>query len=154
MLMISLGSYDGAGGIAIQSDGKVVLAGQTCDIFTACSAALVRLTSTGELDTTFSGDGIQTDDFGYTRVIVNDVTMQAGKIIVVGTTGASALIARYTTAGDLDTTFSTDGIVTTDWAGGDDSYASIAYKNSRLYVIGTSNTYDLIPRFCVAVYLP
>lgn len=154
ILMISLGSYDGASGIAIQSDGKVVLAGQTCDIYTACSAALVRLTSTGELDTTFSGDGIQTDDFGFTRVTIKDLTIQAGNIIIAGTIGASALIARYTTAGDLDTTFSTDGIVTTDWAGGDDSYASIAFKNSRLYVTGTSNTYDLNARLCVAVYLP
>ena len=54
-----LGGTDDGQGVAIQADGKIVVAGGSGGNF-----ALARYTAAGGLDTSFSGDGLQTTDFG------------------------------------------------------------------------------------------
>jgi uncharacterized delta-60 repeat protein len=115
---------------------------------------ILRFTSTGDLDHTFSNDGILTDALGLAKPWLIDVALQSGNIVVVGSTGeGNALVARFTSAGDIDTTFSTDGIVTTDW-GGNDLYTAVKFKNARIYVTGMSMTTSFVRRFIVAAYLP
>ena len=107
----SPGTREEANGVAIQSDGKIVVVGHTPvadDDF-----AVARYNPNGTLDTTFSGDGKQTTDFGgYEQA--NAVAIQSnGKIVVVGysannstTQGAAFALARYNPNGSLDTSFS------------------------------------------------
>ena len=109
--------------IALQGDGKILLAGNMTDAaFSANLAdfAIVRLNTDGTLDNSFSGDGKQTTDFGLLRedrghaiVVQND-----GRIVAAGFTnfnGAYAFaLARYNTDGTLDNSFSGDGKVITD----------------------------------------
>src|SRR5262245_693658 len=63
VLATNLGGIDTAAGVAIQSDGKIVVVGTTAsgvlDEF-----AVVRYNPDGSLDLTFDGDGKQT--FGFT----------------------------------------------------------------------------------------
>src|SRR2546428_5353290 len=54
------GGNDEAQAVAIQPDGKILLAGFNC---------IVRLTPTGGLDKTFSGDGRQTLSFSSIRPV-------------------------------------------------------------------------------------
>jgi uncharacterized delta-60 repeat protein len=66
----------------------------------------------GSLDPTFDGDGRVTLDLGSAQEGAVDVAVQPdGKIVVLGTTGTSGVLARYTSTGALDTTFDSDGVL-------------------------------------------
>jgi uncharacterized delta-60 repeat protein len=76
--------------------------------------AVLRYTTAGALDTTFSSDGKVTAAIGADHDAANGVAVQAdGKIVVAGFAyfgGSQDLaLARFTTAGALDTTFGTGG---------------------------------------------
>jgi uncharacterized delta-60 repeat protein len=116
-----VGAWDCARAVAIQADGKIVVAGDASGDF-----ALVRYNADGTLDTWFSGDGkVVTDlggwDYGHAMAIGAD-----GNIVIAGTSDALFALARYNVDGTLDTSFSDDGKQTTDFgasaydASGDD----------------------------------
>jgi uncharacterized delta-60 repeat protein len=66
----------------------------------------------GALDTTFNTSGAATLDFGNGTDSVSDLALQSdGKVVVVGPSGSGFGIARYTTAGALDTTFASSGFI-------------------------------------------
>ena len=96
--------------MALQSDGKIVVAGQAAD----ADFAVARYNPDGTLDTTFNGTGKVTTDFSGGVDSGNGVALQAdGKIIVVGesTHGSrhDLALARYNTNGSLDTSFGQAG---------------------------------------------
>ena len=114
---------DQATGVAIQSDGKIVLGG-----FAQVSAtgdfdfAAARLTTDGELDTSFSTDGKKTIPFnqgGSDNDIANGVVIQTdGKIVLFGhalrtdPANTDFAVARLDEDGQLDTSFATGGLKT------------------------------------------
>ncbi len=120
---------EGAFGIDLQVDGKILVAGFSGFASTTGSGfALVRYNTNGSLDKNFDQDGrVITynlgsggDDVGYS------VTLQAdGKILVAGSSwsgfsmGAirdlNFALARYNIDGSLDSTFSGDGKLTTSF---------------------------------------
>jgi len=99
----------------------------SCLLFLACAALFIAppkaAAQAGQLDPTFGQGGIVTTDFGLG--FVNDlaaafaVAIQPdGKIVVCGSSPTAigaplATLARYNTNGSLDTSFGTNGIVTT-----------------------------------------
>lgn len=100
------GSTDEVTDMSLQTDGKVVVLGDTTAGF-----GLVRLTASGAPDTSFGTLG------AVSSAAVSDargVAVQAdGKVVVAGRSAASdgsLVVARYTTTGGLDTTFDTDGV--------------------------------------------
>lgn len=113
---------DRAYGVAVQGDGKIVLAGQARRSSSDESDfAVARLTASGTLDTTFSGDGLQTIAFsaGAMREVAQSLVLQSdGRIVLAGsvqrdTNGDHDFgIARLTVTGGLDATFSGDGLQT------------------------------------------
>jgi uncharacterized delta-60 repeat protein len=126
MQFTDFGATDKVDDIAIQADGKIVAVGERRVFNSHSKFAVARYNTDGSLDTTFSGDGIDTIDFSdedenaYARgvAIQND-----GKIVVAGHASLPLengyvniviAVVRYNTNGSLDTTFSEDGIVTTD----------------------------------------
>ena len=81
----------------------------------------------GDLDPTFGSAGYVTTPFGAgTDDTANAVTVDgSGRLVVAGRSGTPPsaydfAVARYTTTGALDTTFSDDGRVTTSIGSGDD----------------------------------
>ena len=112
------GTSEGASDIAVQTDGKIVLAGTR-----NLSAFIVaRLMATGSLDTSFGGSGIATTSFDpIGPSMANAIALQNdGKIVVAGyghrpnsAFGDFALV-RWNTDGSLDTSFDDDGKVTTN----------------------------------------
>src|SRR5688572_20208238 len=115
----SIGAYsDVARSLMLQSDGKLIAAGFSTDGSFMGDFALARYTSNGTLDASFSGDGIETftigsgDDLGYASALQSD-----GRILIAGHSWNGSnydfAIARVTTNGTLDNTFSTDGKQTT-----------------------------------------
>jgi uncharacterized delta-60 repeat protein len=101
--------------IATQADDKIVVLGMN-DFETSPTIFLARLTAQGALDTTFNTSGIVILQYG-TNVFARSLAVQPnGKIVIAGYTIINdvpqLLIARYTSAGVLDTTFGSGGIVT------------------------------------------
>lgn len=101
-----------AGAVAIQSDGKIVVAAGVPGNNDFTVPAVLRFLSNGALDQTFGVNGIAVlpNAFGS----FNSVAIQSdGKILVAGngSTGASEEVDRFTTSGNLDTSFGTSGQV-------------------------------------------
>lgn len=117
------GADDFASAVAVQSDGKIVVAGRSDAGGGNFDFAVLRYNTDGSLDTTFNGTGIATLNIG-TLEFGDAVTIQPdGKIVVAGRTqGPNFDIAliRYNTDGTLDTSFDTDGWVTTPVGAGND----------------------------------
>jgi uncharacterized delta-60 repeat protein len=110
--------------VVLQSDGKIVAAGYSDGNF-----ALARYGTNGDLDNTFSIDGKVTTNLGAIEEI-NSIALQSdGKIVAAGYSGSDFFIARYKTNGDLDDTFSGDGIVTTDIDSSDDGLNSVVVQS-------------------------
>ena len=142
------GGADVAFALAIQADGKVVVAGRA---FTGTTTkndfALARYNSDGSLDSSFGSGGRVTTDFTNTSDEVFALFIQTdGKLVVAGDTATSFIdsdfaLARYNSDGSLDSTFDSDGRVTTDFAGG----ASVAFAlaiqaDGKLVVAGDTDT--------------
>lgn len=111
---INTGS-DKANGVALQSDGKIVVAGVTTSTITGKDFVCVRYNSDGTLDTTFGTGGIVTtdvqtgsDDVAYSLAIQSD-----GKIILGGYSDdgsqKKAALVRYNSNGTIDSSFGTSG---------------------------------------------
>jgi uncharacterized delta-60 repeat protein len=112
-------SYAQAYSLAVQPDGKLVVAGQAF-IGSGFDVALARYESNGMLDTSFGAGGKVTTDFGGSNDWMRSVAVLSdGKIVVAGqaniTRGFGFALARYESNGTLDTSFGTAGKVTTDF---------------------------------------
>ncbi|HYU57282.1 MAG TPA: calcium-binding protein, partial [Actinomycetota bacterium] len=130
--------------LAVQADGKLVMAGWGNGVF-----KLVRLTTSGGTDSTFSGDGVQTTDFGAPSEGANGVVIQSnGRIVAAGFAGDHVALARYTTGGALDTSFSGDGKVTGATGSFTDSAEELAIQDDgKLVVPGRHTPAGDDPRF-------
>src|SRR5205814_3777910 len=111
------GEYEIAYGVAVQSDGKIVLAGETLDFDTGSDDfGVARLTSSGHLDSSFGSSGFVFTDFGGEFDQAASVSIQSdGKIVVSGVASVGGhsrfAIARYCSNGNLDSSFK-GGMVT------------------------------------------
>lgn len=136
--------------VAIQSDGKIIVAGSAYGA-NYCDFALVRYNPDGSLDETFGGDGIVTTDFNQSLELAFAALIQPdGKIVVAGTTQTpnyDFAVARYNPDGSLDTTFSGDGKLTTDFSYSSDYARGVALQaDGKLLVVGErqASDYDLV----------
>jgi uncharacterized delta-60 repeat protein len=148
---------DTARSVAIQSDGKIVVAGTSYIWGNAYDFALTRYNSDGSLDTTFDGDGKVTTNLGSSHDEANSLAIQSdGKIVVAGYSYAGSLadfaLARYNSNGSLDTTFDGDGKVTTDFGAGDSAYSVAIQSDGKIVVGGTSYSYNGSGNFALTRY--
>ncbi len=106
---IGFGGDDSANDIALQNDGKLVLAGGNQGIING-DIAIARLNIDGTLDNSLDGDGKLTTGFGADYEHANAVAIQPdGRIVVVGNELFNGLVACYLANGALDTSFGGDG---------------------------------------------
>lgn len=106
--------------MVVQSDGAIVLSGNFLYGF-----AVKRLLADGSADTTFSRDGIAVAAMGPSSDTAMHSALQPdGKIVVVGGGQRGYNVARYLSDGQLDTSFSEDGL--TNISLGDEFYDAMA----------------------------
>ena len=129
-----------ASAIAVQPDGKILLAGVMHGV-----AAVVRLTPTGALDTSFSGDGFAT--FPQFHAATGVGVGPGGKIVVGGYNLSPAATrpadrqrfaaARLNPDGTPDNTFAGDGVTVLSAA--DAGYASAVaiQPDGKVVLVGT-----------------
>lgn len=136
--------------LAVQPDGKIVLAGFDEVQGSTRDFAIVRYLPDGTLDTTFDGDGILLPNFpnlaNQWRSASDVVIDSAGRIVVVGTVSRTISeydigIARFTSSGQRDTTFNPSGAVPgylqIDLANQDDVAEGLAVQSDgKLVVVG------------------
>lgn len=112
---------DKAYGIAIQADGKILVAGYGTNTTTGKDFALVRYNTDGSLDANFGVSGIVTTDLQTnSEDVAYAMALQAdGKIVLGGYSdngvGRDAALVRYNADGTIDTGFGASGIVLTDF---------------------------------------
>jgi uncharacterized delta-60 repeat protein len=140
--------FDRAYAVAVQSDGKIVVAGSTeyrNNNNLAGGFAIVRYNQDGSLDNSFDGDGkmiteIPNRYFGSASSVL---IQPDGKIVAAGTTSGTTVnqtIVRYNSDGSLDNTFGNNGVfIETDWKIND--IVSLAIQSDGKFVtIGTAYT--------------
>ncbi len=145
-----LGGWDTANAITLQPNGKIIITGTTITNNDR-SIATVRYNPNGTLDTTFGTQGTITTDLGGWDT-ANAITLQPnGKIIITGTTitnnDRSIATVRYNPNGTLDTTFGTQGTITTDLGGWDTANAITLQPNGKIIITGTTNTNLFVARY-------
>lgn len=149
---------DTATGIAIQPDGKIVIGGHSGDGTSNDDFVMARYNSNGSLDTTFGVNGFQAKGFGAEDQAHAMVLQPDGKIILAGSTNNSGTndfaLLRCNANGSFDTTFGTNGIVTTPIGGGDDRCTSVALQKDGKIVVAGSAHNGSNTDFAVARYNP
>jgi len=139
----AIGSDDLAKSVAIQSDGKIVVAGSSSN-GSDNDFALIRYNTDGSLDSSFASDGKVITVFGSSGEFANSVALQSdGKIVVAGSSDNGAqrvfAVARYSADGSLDSSFDSDGKVTTAIGSGDFAFSVAIQSDGKIVVVGSSN---------------
>ncbi|NDD59024.1 MAG: hypothetical protein EBZ47_07240 [Chlamydiae bacterium] len=155
------GKDDKARAVAIQTDGKIILAGYSQDFIYGKRFALARYTTAGVLDADFGTFGRVITKIGNGREdeIFTLAIDGNGKIVVGGSSydpiyGYQFALARYTTVGALDTVFGTNGkVVTTIGTAKSSRINALAIDgNGKIVVAGYSRNSDDDSRFALARY--
>jgi uncharacterized delta-60 repeat protein len=150
-------SVASASALVLQSDGKIVVGGAITSKLNAPGTAndvgfgIVRYNSNGSLDRTFGMGGVAITDFGSTATCTGAyaVAVQSNGDIVAGGASGNTLegtfisssfgLSRYTSAGQLDTTFGTGGITITGVVSGRISWVNAMAIQSDGKIVVTGN---------------
>ncbi|CAN5594363.1 hypothetical protein BH10BAC2_BH10BAC2_21230 [soil metagenome] len=101
----------GRGSIAIQIDGRIVVAGSEYN-GSNYDIVIVRYNTNGSLNKSFGSDGIVTTDFGSNDIANSLAIGSDGKILIAGYISGGVLV-RYNSDGSIDSSFDYDGKITT-----------------------------------------
>ena len=150
--ILDFGGDDNIDAIALDSAGRAVCVGYRSitsggprpDTYIAAA----RLTTAGIPDTTFNTTGSLFTQLqggsveSASGLAIQSVGGNAGKAIVVGTTDTGTTysfgIARYTTAGALDTSFDGDGKATIGTASSESARGVLVQPDDKIVVVGDS----------------
>jgi uncharacterized delta-60 repeat protein len=141
---VALPGDDVGRGLAVQADGRIVLAGsiETAVLpATLQRFALMRLLANGTIDESFGNGGRVQTAFTQRGDAAFGVAVQAdGKIVAAGSSNiqvnSNFAVARYDSDGDLDLAFTDDGMLTIDFFGFTDVAENVAIQSNGKIVLG------------------
>jgi uncharacterized delta-60 repeat protein len=146
--------------VALQPNGKIVAAGTAGeDLGGAREFALARYNRDGSPDLTFGGDGRVTASFGVSINDANAVALQPGGKIVAagyapGAVGGDFALARFNRDGSLDTSFSSDGRLATDFGLRETATDVAVQPGGRIVAAGFAGGVTFDDDFALARYNP
>ena len=131
---INFGGIDSANAVLVQSNGRIVVAG---DGAAADSFCVARLRANGAFDTTFGSGGRRTIDFGGdSGSLLGAVLQPDGRIVLAGRSDLQVAVARLNPSGSLDTTFSGDGKKLFSWGGFSEATSVLVLPNGKILLAG------------------
>jgi uncharacterized delta-60 repeat protein/CSLREA domain-containing protein len=131
---------DKAYAVALQADGKIVIAGSTNPNQNASlpAVALARFNRDGSLDIGFGNQGRVVTHVGNNAEAFDVALQSDGRIVVAGIGDFQFLVIRYNPTGSLDMSFGANGIVRTDPDAGGYANALALQADGKIVVGGTS----------------
>ncbi|MFI5054895.1 MAG: delta-60 repeat domain-containing protein [Actinomycetota bacterium] len=148
-------------GLAIQDDGRIVVAGGAAQDGPDPRFGLVRYARDGSLDPSFRGDGtVITNVTPHADVAYGVAIDPDGRIVAAGTAGDGGPAPRFGTVrylanGMLDPTFGGDGTATTNLTSGFDSAWSVALQpDGSVVCSGVADSGGPHASFAVLRYQP
>ncbi len=128
-----------ANGVAIQSDGRIVVAG-SADYYGISGFAAARYLPDGSLDATFSDDGIASRSvfFGSSAAAGSVAVQPDGKIILAGAAWYGSAVVRLNPNGLADPTFDSDGKLTFGSQGAD----ALALQSDGKILVAAYDPYE------------
>ena len=135
---------DVAYAVAVQTDGKIVIAG-VCGGATDDDFCAVRLTTNGAMDSGFGSAGIVITPVGTGKDVARALALQAdGKIVLAGQClgpgNTRICVVRYTADGGLDSDFGVGGIVLTAVGTAASALAMSVQADGKIVVAGSCGT--------------
>lgn len=135
------GGHDWGRSIAIQPDGKIIVAGNTRSGENR-NALLLRYNVNGKPDTTFGMGGIASSTVYRSNWGQALALLQDGKIVTVGNSVSGpkyeASVARYNSDGTLDKGFGKEGFVTSNYPPNSNNwgFAVVTQPEGKIVVVG------------------
>ncbi len=142
---------DRVASVAVQADGRIVLAGFSDDNRGGQQAALVRYNADGSLDAGFGTGGKAVTAFAspggraLSLLVLADGSLLVGgsKNDGTGYRGSDFMVARFTRTGALDAAFGIGGYVRTRVTPTDDTGTSLAMQaDGKVVLVGTTYNYQ------------
>ena len=153
----TVAKYTSAESVAMQSDGKIVVAGNSFIDRNNSDFAVVRYNTNGTLDPSFNQTGRATADFGARDSGRSVAVDRDGRIFVAGDTSTETkqecALACFKANGSLDMSFNGTGKVTTNF-GGDgnaDGQGATVQTDGKIVVAGNA-TVAGVQQFALARY--
>jgi uncharacterized delta-60 repeat protein len=149
--IVDTGPSGQAFAVALQTDGKIVVAGPPASGGSAGTVA--RYTTTGALDTSFGSGGTAAVSFfknQYTQLLAVALD-SSGRIVLAGNAyspkGQDYIgLARLTSTGSLDGSFGNKGEVLIPLSGSE-LHAVVIQPNGQIVVAGYAGNYALLARY-------
>ncbi|MBP6333954.1 MAG: T9SS type A sorting domain-containing protein [Bacteroidia bacterium] len=143
------GEDDYGNSIAVQTDGKIIMAGYTGDVLAGTKFAMIRYDSLGQIDVGFGLNGKVVTDFvshdqNYGICIQADHKILLAGRVYNGSDNDFG-IARYDEFGNLDNSFDLDGKLVVPISNDhDEAYAITVQQDGKILVAGRAemNTTD------------
>jgi uncharacterized delta-60 repeat protein len=153
-LFTNVGTSEFSADLALQPDGTILVAGSAENIGADRDFVLLRFNSDGFPDTTFDSDGMVVTDFGGEDDGAAVAVQPDGRILMAGSAYqvSQFALARYWKDGSLDTSFGTEGKVTTYAGGFSIANDMLLQPNHRIIVVGSS-TSDTNLNFAMARFI-
>ena len=150
------GGNDYAYSIALQPDGKIVVAGE-CSNGGGWRFCLARYLPNGSFDTSFNSNGKNVTQIGVISDHARSVALLSnGKIVVAGycenASNSDLCLAQYLPNGLLDFSFSGTGTVITSVGGRDVGNSVAVQPNGKIIVAGSCDA-AISTDFCMVRYL-
>jgi uncharacterized delta-60 repeat protein len=136
-----------ANALALQPDGRILVAGMISDLATASlQLAVARYNADGSVDDGFGAAGIAATPVGAAGAAASTLALEPdGRILVAGTTFAQGTssdafaLARFTPTGKPDVTFGSDGVVSTQVGASGAAVQSLALQpDGQILLAGTA----------------
>jgi len=142
------GENDQIESIVLASDGKIIVSGGSDGVLNKIS--LVRYLQDGSLDESFSSDGKEVSSLQVSFLPVPIILQNDNKVIVLDSiaressvNGMDLVISRYSTNGNIDTSFGSNGIVKTHFLYSIIDWLEFAQQENNMIVsAGVSDSGD------------